>query len=228
MSEQKAIYKAIMGIHKGLMAIDKTQKNQSQHFNFRGIDDVYNALNPLMKENEVIFLIKILDNTRTMFPSKSGGQTVSVVLKVEYTLLANDGSSISLEILGEGLDYGDKATSKALAMAHKYAILQMFAIPTKDMEDPDAESPEIGNEAKTKYPTPKVTPRPEIKEAPEYATDIQIDKIRQYGVLALKHKTDDETVDYIVKKTGLQIDSLYDLRVEEAVKLIKKMYPGNA
>lgn len=60
-----------------------------------------------------------------------------------------------------------------------------------------------------------------------WATDVQIDKIRQYGVSQLKHKTDEETASYIFKKAGLQIASLYDLKETEADELLKKMYPEN-
>jgi hypothetical protein len=40
------------------------------------------------------------------------------------------------------MDSGDKAASKALAIGHKYALLQALCIPTEDMADPDSESQE--------------------------------------------------------------------------------------
>src|SRR5690606_11320769 len=47
-------------------------------------------------------------------------------------------------IPAEGLDSGDKATNKALSAALKYALIQTFSIPTEDMAEGDAESPEKG------------------------------------------------------------------------------------
>ncbi len=44
---------------------------------------------------------------------------------------------------GEALDYSDKAINKALAFAHKYAIIQMFHIPTEENVDGDETSPVI-------------------------------------------------------------------------------------
>ena len=44
--------------------------------------------------------------------------------------------------IGEGMDSGDKATNKAMAIAFKYACFQVFCIPTEEMNDPDSESPE--------------------------------------------------------------------------------------
>lgn len=67
-----------------------------------------------------------------------------------------------------------------------------------------------------------------VEDVTAWATDVQIDKIRQYGLSQLKHKTDEETAGYIVKKAGLQIASLYDLKETEADELLKKMYPENA
>ena len=40
------------------------------------------------------------------------------------------------------MDSGDKAANKAMAIGHKYALLQVLCIPTEDMVDPDSESPE--------------------------------------------------------------------------------------
>ena len=36
----------------------------------------------------------------------------------------------------------DKSTNKAMAVAFKYACFQVFCIPTEEMKDPDAETPE--------------------------------------------------------------------------------------
>jgi len=41
------------------------------------------------------------------------------------------------------MDSGDKASNKAFAIAHKYALLQAYMIPTADMVDPDAETHEV-------------------------------------------------------------------------------------
>jgi len=39
------------------------------------------------------------------------------------------------------MDSGDKSSNKAMAVAMKYACLQLFCIPTEDMGDPDSETP---------------------------------------------------------------------------------------
>jgi hypothetical protein len=42
------------------------------------------------------------------------------------------------------MDAGDKATTKALSAAYKYAAVLAFSIPLEGIEDADAHSPEAG------------------------------------------------------------------------------------
>ena len=79
----------------------------------------------------------IIDHTTSEGSYKSGAKYTKVSLVVKYTLYAEDGSSVSTTVRGEGDDQGDKAGNKALAVAHKYALLQMFMIPTEDAKDPE-------------------------------------------------------------------------------------------
>jgi hypothetical protein len=45
-------------------------------------------------------------------------------------------------MIGEAMDSGDKSSNKAMSVAHKYAFLQVFAIPTEEQKDPDGETHE--------------------------------------------------------------------------------------
>ena len=47
------------------------------------------------------------------------------------------------------MDSGDKSTNKAMAVAHKYALLQTFCIPTEEIKDPDHEAHELAVKKKT-------------------------------------------------------------------------------
>jgi hypothetical protein len=46
------------------------------------------------------------------------------------------------------MDSGDKASNKAMSVAMKYAMFQMFMIPTEEMVDPDGESHDVTSGAK--------------------------------------------------------------------------------
>lgn len=138
-----AIYRAIAGVIADVGSVGKDKVNKQQGFKFRSIDDVYNALHPALAKNKVFIVPDILEQTREIVETKSGTKMTMVICKIKYTFFAEDGSHIESIIIGEALDTGDKATNKAMAIAYKYACFQVFCIPTEEMTDPDAESPEV-------------------------------------------------------------------------------------
>ena len=135
------IYEAIADIMKEGYAISKTKRNQQQGFMYRGIDDVMNTFQPLMAERGIFLVPEVLEATREERQTNKGGMLLYSVLRVKYTFYASDGSNISAIVVGEGMDSGDKASNKAMAVAMKYAMFQVFCIPTEEMQDPDAETP---------------------------------------------------------------------------------------
>ena len=141
--EEKLIYQKIADIMKEIGAIGKTQKNKTQGFMYRGIDDVYSALQPLLAKHEVFTIPQVLEEHSEERQTKAGGTLIYRILRIQYTFFTVDGSSVSCIVIGEGMDSGDKAANKAMAIGHKYALLQTFCIPTEDVKDPDAESHEV-------------------------------------------------------------------------------------
>lgn len=141
---QLGIYKAISGVIADIGAVGKDGVNVQQKYKFRSIDDVYNALNPALAKNKVFIVPEILEERREVKQMKSGAECTFVICKIKYTFYAEDGSFIEAIVIGEGMDYGDKATNKAMAIGYKYVCFQVFCIPTEDMmNDPDKESPEL-------------------------------------------------------------------------------------
>lgn len=119
-------------------AIGKDQTNTAQKYNFRGIDDVYNSMHPLFKEQGIFMTTEVSEAKREERVSKSGGVNIWTLLTVKITYWASDGSNVVSTTQGEAMDSGDKGSNKAMAVAHKYSIIQTFAIPTKEgMPDMD-------------------------------------------------------------------------------------------
>ncbi len=137
------IYKVISKCMKEIGAIGKDQTNKAQGFKFRGIDQVYNALNQHLVNNEIFTVPEVLDMRSERLTTTKGTAMHYVMLKMKYTMYADDGSSISSIVYGEAMDSGDKATNKAMSIAHKYFFLQLFCIPTQEQKDPDYETHEI-------------------------------------------------------------------------------------
>ena len=122
-------------------AIGKDKKNTQQNFMFRGIDDVMNALQPLLAKYKVFIVPEILEQKREERKSAKGGTLIYSICTIKYKFYAEDGTNIEAITIGEGMDSGDKATNKAMAIAMKYVLFQVFCIPTEEMKEPDGETP---------------------------------------------------------------------------------------
>lgn len=142
------IFELIPEAMRRIGAIGKDSVNKQQGFKYRGIDAVYNALNPVMSDLGLFLVPEVLDHRREERETEKqiNGQTVKSMLKysiltMKYTMYAPDGSNVSCVVVGEGMDSGDKASNKAMSIAMKYAAFQLFMIPTEETAvDPDAET----------------------------------------------------------------------------------------
>lgn len=148
------IYQAITDIMSEGYAITKDKRNAQQGFQYRGIDDVLNTFQPLLAKHHVFVVPEVLDQQRQERTTGKGGSLLYSLLRMRYTFYAEDGSSVSAVVVGEGMDSGDKASNKAMSVAMKYAMFQVFCIPTEEMQDPDADTPEP-SKPKAEQPTPE-------------------------------------------------------------------------
>ena len=148
------IYQAITDIMSEGYAITKDKRNAQQGFKYRGIDDVLNTFQPLLAKHHVFVVPEVLDQQRQERTTGKGGSLLYSLLRMRYTFYAEDGSSVSAVVIGEGMDSGDKASNKAMSVAMKYAMFQVFCIPTEEMQDPDADTPEP-SKPKAEQPTPE-------------------------------------------------------------------------
>lgn len=128
--------------------ISKDRKNQQQGYSFRGIDDVYNALSPLLADNGLCILPRMLSRQCEERTNKNGTALFYVTVEAEFDFVcAEDGSKHTVKTFGEAMDSGDKATNKAMSAAYKYAAFQSFAIPTEGDNDADNHTHEVVAEA---------------------------------------------------------------------------------
>lgn len=140
--ESKQIYAKMASILKETKAITKSEKNQQQGFKFRGIDNVMNELHELFSKHEVFILQEVKDFTTENRPTKSGGTNTFTRATITFKYMTTDGSFVETTNVGEAMDSGDKGMNKAMSIALKYSLLQMFLIPTEEQKDPDATTPE--------------------------------------------------------------------------------------
>jgi hypothetical protein len=132
---------------------------------YRGIEQVQNAIKPLLAKHGVTIVPEVLEIRREVHQTKNGTNLYVTVLRVAHHFYAKDGSFVSAVTTGEGMDSADKSANKALSVAFKYACFEVFNIPTEDMalSDPDNYSPEPTLQV---VPAPIPQPTPPPKRSP--------------------------------------------------------------
>ena len=141
------VYKAINAVQAELATIGivKDKRNsQGAGYNFRGIDDVYNAIAPLLAKHGLCILPRVLTRECVERQSKNGGALFYITVEAEFDFVSSeDGTKHTVKTFGEAMDSGDKATNKAMSAAYKYACFQAFSIPTEAKEDADYQTHEV-------------------------------------------------------------------------------------
>lgn len=164
------IHLAMAAISADIEAIAKDRDNQQQGFKFRGIDDVYNNLHHIFAAHGVTCVPVIEKLETTSHINSKGNQVFRSFVTAGYRFTSSDGSFVEAKTVGEGSDFADKATAKALSAAHKYLLIQTFLIPTKDIADGDIES--------------TIDPRQEIEARREFNENVNVqiaEKIERQG-----------------------------------------------
>lgn len=140
------VYQAINKVQATLSktGIGKDRKNQQQGYSFRGIDDMYNALAPLLADSGLCILPRVLARHCEERTNAKGTALFYVDVEAEFDFVsAEDGSKHTVKTFGEAMDSGDKATNKAMSAAYKYAVMQAFSIPTEGDNDADAHTHDV-------------------------------------------------------------------------------------
>lgn len=138
------VYRAIAAITSelGKQGIAKArQANAGGKFMFRGIDQVYEALNPLLSQHNLVIFPRVISREQVERKSSSGGALFYTTLRMEFDFVsAEDGSKHTACTVGEAMDSGDKSSNKAMAIAFKYAAFLTFCIPVEGSEDDDPDA----------------------------------------------------------------------------------------
>lgn len=152
------VYQAIADVQGELatVGIAKSRRNtQGSGYNFRGIDDVYAALSPLLAKHKLVVVPRITQREVIERQSRSGGALFYVTVHAEFDFVsALDGTTHTAATFGEAMDSGDKATNKAMSAAYKYAAFMTFAIPTEGDNDTENATHEVAAARPTTGETP--------------------------------------------------------------------------
>lgn len=180
------IYTAIASVmaEMGKEGIGKDRRNEQQGYKFRGIDDVYNALAPMLARHDLIVIPKVLSREQVERKNSKGNALFYVTCQVEFTLICSlDGSSVQCVTYGEAMDSADKATNKAMSAAYKYMAMQTFCIPTEGDNDADATTHEVvpaagGERNPLREPQPRQQRRSNVVVNPKTGKPIDTENAR--------------------------------------------------
>lgn len=205
--ETKQVYKAINAVQADLSieGIAKNRRNsQGAGYNFRGIDEVYNAVSPLLAKHGLVIMPRMMTRTCEERQSKAGGALFYVTVEAEFDFVsALDGSMHTARTFGEAMDSGDKATNKAMSAAYKYAAFQAFAIPTEGDNDADAH-------------TPQPAPRKIERITPKQVADI-------YDLTHEVHADGVALLGWVSKAVGFDVAALEDVPATAYEPIIKQL-----
>lgn len=181
--EPKTIVQSLNEIMKAVGAISKSDRNAAQGFNFRGIDSVVNAVSPQLQKYGVVVVPSVEDyEYQSVEIGKNRTVMGHVKVKVTYTFVGPLGDAIKATVVAEAMDAGDKATTKAMSVAFRTALLQSLCLPTDDA-DPDSHSYERSEKV--------VVDTKAVSKAIAEAKDI--DSLAQIGQYITVHKDAIET-----------------------------------
>lgn len=185
------VYQAITAVQMALSkeGISKSRNNAQQGYKFRGIDDVYNALSPMLAANQLCILPRCLSRTVVERTTQKGGVLFYVCIEAEFDFVsAEDGSKHTVKTFGEAMDSGDKASNKAMSAALKYCLTESLLIPTYEVDrDTEEHSPQVAPRPPPAPPASKPSPpsnvRP-INGAPSQ-WEVRINEAQTCAALAL-------------------------------------------
>jgi hypothetical protein len=140
----ETIQASMAKVMQAVREVAKNDSNTGLNFKFRGIDAVVNAVAPALRANNVIVMPHLEEHTFTQMTTGNGKSALHVILKVRYRFTGIQGDFLDAVVMGEAIDYGDKAVSKAMSVAFRIALLQALALPTDEV-DPDAQNYERGS-----------------------------------------------------------------------------------
>ncbi len=163
------VYDCIVAVSREIAqeGISKNRSNAQQGYKFRGIDDVLNALSPLLAKYRLVILPRILSRLVVERTTQKGGVLFYVTVEAEFDFVsAADGSIHTVKTYGEAMDSADKATNKAMSAAYKYAAFQTFCIPTEGDNDADAVTHDL-------RPAAQPTPERLAQVAQSYRAEVQ-------------------------------------------------------
>lgn len=138
-STKPTVFEALQAVMADVQGIAKSDRNEQQRFNFRGIDAVMNAVGPAFRRHGIICVPITTDAQHRDVRTANDKPSRECTVTVTYRFYGPAGDFIDAQVPGESMDVGDKGTPKAMSVAYRTLLLQTLCIPT-DEPDPDSQT----------------------------------------------------------------------------------------
>ena len=149
------IYKLIPQVMKAVGAIGKGQLADTgrSKFQFRGVDDVYAALQPALIEAGVCIIPRVLEQAVVDSKTTGGKWTQLATVRVAWDFYASDGSKIEAITAGAATDGQGRALAQAQSDAFKQCIFKALCIPVTGEHDAEKNLEPLAGPAAAPAPT---------------------------------------------------------------------------
>ena len=179
-------------------AIPKNGYNKAQNYHYRAHCDIMSKLQGSFANVGLVFYpkSKVINEFKIDVNEKTFKKTTHVIMTVTYAI--TDGqSTIEFMGVGEGVDWGDKASYKAQTGAAKYALNDILLLPSE--MDPEGHEAPSGDNTKPKQQPP--TNKPAGNQPPSDNDTQIIDLCKEKGV--------SEKI-YLAKAKSLGVDKVLE------------------
>jgi hypothetical protein len=150
------VYRRVGYVQKG--------RSKGLNYSYAGEAALIAAIRPWMAEAGLVgpYPVEVTASVVAHTPTRGGSNQTRHEVIVTYELMHGPtGERLRLQVPGLGIDSGDKGTAKAMTMAYKYILRQLWCVETGD--DPD-ETPSAAQEsAAVALPTDPATAEPDAE-----------------------------------------------------------------
>jgi hypothetical protein len=136
-ASQSALVEAVCAVMGEVGYVRGTGRNTQQGYGYTSDADLLSALQPLMAKHGLMISPTTFEMHEIEWKTPKGGNGLLTRVFVTYTLRHISGEAVSVKAPGSGWNNMDKGIYSAMTGAYKYALRQLFAIPTGDDAERD-------------------------------------------------------------------------------------------
>ncbi|NML50569.1 hypothetical protein HHL19_12950 [Streptomyces sp. R302] len=185
------VFAVIAAVMADAMPVGKNQRNASQNYQFRGIDDVMSAMAGPMRKHGLFILPQLAQQQM-----RSDGKFTRTLITMRYRVYGPAGDCLIAETPGEAFDTADKSMNKAQSAALKYLLFTLFMLPVdgRSIDDGDRDHPVAGNSPQQQrgQQRPQRGQRQQQRRAPQGEEQPQQQRRRDYAGEARKAASEEQ------------------------------------